>query len=233
MNWKVKKTYQRLSESASTLVTLAMLLGCGGNLNLGSDASNAGSGAETHVDVSGAGGNAGSPNGEAGRNTGGYRPDNAGSAGAGYAGSFNPAPGVNCACDSVGDSVCSGPLPALCAQIPGCKPSLADVEFSDICRNDPTRAQYSDGERTVISYRLGASNEYQMVFDTASGDLVGGSLSGTVGLACNLAGKTEFAEGVQVDAPELACKLCSPDASGGTGNEAGSGGTSDCPSGTP
>src|SRR6187399_3205326 len=155
----MKKTNQRSGESASILFTLAMLVGCGGNLNLGSDASSAGSVGDTHVDVAGAGGSAGGPTGDAGRNSGGYGPENAGSSGAGYAGSFNPAPGVHCECDSVGDSVCSGSLSALCTQIPGCKPSLSDVELSDICGNDPTRAQYSDGARTVISYRLGASND--------------------------------------------------------------------------
>jgi hypothetical protein len=219
----MKKNNHRLTKSACGLCLLAMLLGCGGNLSLGTDASNGGSGADTHVDVSGA---AGVPNSVGG---GGY----AGTAGAGYAGSINPAPGVSCACDRVGDSVCSGPLSALCAQIPGCKSSLAAVELSDICGNDPMHAQYSEGARTVISYRLGAMNEYQMVFDTASGDLVGGSLRGNVGLACNLGGKTEFAEGQQVDAPEATCRLCAPDSSVGEGNDAGSGGIPNCPSGAP
>ncbi|HKO51021.1 MAG TPA: hypothetical protein VJV79_25105 [Polyangiaceae bacterium] len=220
----MKKNSDRLSESASILLALAMLLGCGGNLSLGTDASNGGAGAQTQVDVGG-GGNTGG--------VGGYLPQNAGGGGAGYAGSINPAPGVDCVCDSVGDSVCSGSLFALCSQIPGCKPNLADIEFSDICGNDPTHAQYSDGERTVIGYRLGANNDYQMAFDTASGDLLGGSLSGTVGLACNLGGKTEFAVGVRVKAAEPICKLCSPDTSGAAGNQAGSGGISDCPPGTP
>jgi len=207
----MKKTTHRLTECTSTLLSLAMLLGCNGSLSLGTDASQGGSGGKPQELPSAANnpsGNAGVP---AYGGTPNYFGGSGGSGGFGYAGSVSFVPGVDCVCDSVGDSVCSGSLSELCALIPGCRPSLADVKYSSICANDPAQAQYSAGERTVISYRIGANNEYQMVFD-ASGDLVGGWLSGYVGLACNLGGKTEFAEGVQVEAPEPTCKLCSTDA---------------------
>jgi hypothetical protein len=86
------------------------------------------------------------------------------------------------------------------------------VKYDSICGNDPSYAEYSAGERTVISYGIGTNNEYRMVFDTASGELVGGSVNGNIGMACNLGGKTEFAEGVQIEAPEATCQLCSASA---------------------
>jgi hypothetical protein len=41
-------------------------------------------------------------------------------------------------------------LAAHCLPIPGCEPSLSDLDFGDICGLDPMRAD-SGGARTIIS----------------------------------------------------------------------------------
>jgi hypothetical protein len=129
--------------------------------------------------------------------------------GMGYGGSYSFIPGVDCVCDSIGDSVCSSSLSGLCSHLAGCALSLSDVTFSEICDGNPIQAQYSAGDRTVISYSLGAADEYKMVYDTASGDLVGASQIGHHGLACNLGGNSVWAVGEQAEHTAPTCNLCS------------------------
>ena len=196
------------------------LVACGGRHNLGSDRTNgaaeddAGSAGVGADDVGGSGGNGGSG--------GPFLVGGAGIAGSVGENSLSPRPGVACDCDEKGDSVCHGSLASLCVSIPGCKPALADVRDNfeeNVCSQSPLFATYTDDTaHIIVEYGLGAENTYRMIFASATGELVGAALSGYVGYACNLAGKTEFVEGMQV-AGEPTCRLCA--------NEEGVGGASD------
>lgn len=135
------------------------------------------------------------------------------SAGQGGAGGTGGGPDDDCSCDEpFEDFSCTIPVEEFCygPRTFGCPPTLEQVRsnLEAVCNLDGEVGRYSVcGSTVVVTWIEGGENDYELVFDTATGALVGGSAYGYVGGGKGCYGSVRAGVGAPSCAP--ACRFCS------------------------
>lgn len=136
------------------------------------------------------------------------------SAGQGNTGGTGGGPDDDCSCDEPGGIFsCTVPIESFCfgPSSFGCPPTLDKVRMllDAVCKLDGGVGRYSEcaGSTVQVSWLEGWENEYGLVFDVATGKLVGGAAIGYVGgSACEIPGSIRA--GISPSSCVPACRFC-------------------------